>query len=107
MSEPTKTNGLDHELVKGFVGRVENVHRDLESLKGTYMSECKALREDIGTIYDEAKDKGIPKRELKANVKRRALQRKLDSIRDDFEGEQLDMFDLIASALGDGAAAAA
>src|SRR5262245_26771787 len=84
MAETHGANSLAR-IAEPFVERIEAIHDDLESLKGEYMNRCKQRREEIKTIYSEAKDKGIPKRPLKGIIKQRALQSKIDDIENDFE----------------------
>lgn len=90
------TNG-----VKEYVARIERLHGDLRSQQGEYMRECRTIRADMKTIYDEAKAAGIPKKELKAVVKARDLERRAAGIREDLEGDEQDTFDRIRLALGD------
>lgn len=95
-------NGLDPEKANSYVGRIENLHKDLDTLRGKYMSECKVVREDIKVVLDEAKDDGFPKKSLKAVVKTRELERKAKACREDLADiDDMDKFDLIRDALGD------
>jgi uncharacterized protein (UPF0335 family) len=87
--------------MKSFVGRVENVEKELESLKGRYMSECKALREDIKDIFKEAQVEGVPTRPLKNYIKERQLLRKAEACRENLEADDQDSYDLIKQAMGD------
>lgn len=98
---PAVSNGFNPEKTKDFVDRIESVIDDIASATDEHMAHCKSLRGDIASIYDEAKDAGIPKKELKAVVKTRALAKKLESIRDALEGESQDTYDMIRHAIGD------
>lgn len=100
-ARPAASNGFDPEKTKSFVERIENLHGDLDKERSAYMLACKGIRGDIKSVLDEAKDAGIPKKELKAVVKTRALAKKLEAIRDDLEGEQQDTYDMIRHAIGD------
>lgn len=91
--DPTKT--------KEFVSRIESLHGDLLSERGSYMQTCKGIRDDIAIVLDEAKEAGIPKKELRKVIKARELERKANEIRDDLESDEQDNFDLIRQALGD------
>jgi uncharacterized protein (UPF0335 family) len=93
-------NGFDPALLKGFVQRIDTLKDEMASAKGAYMKRARECREDINDILTEAKDKGIPKKELKAVLKARDYQRKADAARDDLEGDAQDTFDAIAHALG-------
>lgn len=84
-----------------FVGRIERLYDDLASAKGEYMRRAKTIREDIALVIDDAKTAGIPKKELKAVIKTRDLERKAQAIRDDLEADSQETFDQIRLALGD------
>lgn len=83
-----------------FVTRIENVMKDLESEKGTYMATCKTLRGDIKEIVDAAKDKGVPKRALKGIVKYREMERKQNAIADGMDEDDAGAFETLVAALG-------
>ena len=102
-AQPRKGGGADNpNLVIEFVGRIENLHADLEKEKSAYMLACKALREDIKEVLDEAQQKGLPKRPLRAIVKQRALEKKVAACRDDLEDDDhVSAFDVMKAALGD------
>ena len=94
-------NGYDPAKVGKFVGDIEKIMAQMESEKGSYMARMKGFREDISAIYDEAKDAGLPKKEMKAVVKARELERKVEKLRDGLTDDQQDAFDLLRHALGD------
>jgi uncharacterized protein (UPF0335 family) len=99
----TDTHGAANSLAgiaEPFVERIENVHKDLETLKGEYMQRCQARREDIKQIYTDAADNGVNRRALKGVVKARALQRKIDGIDDDFEPDEAAAYLELAKSLG-------
>lgn len=93
-------NGTLSDKGKEYVERIENVHKSLASLKGTYMADCKGYREDIAEILEEAKSAGIPKRAIKAVVKARDLDRKAKEAREDLDIADRGTFDNIVLALG-------
>lgn len=99
--EAIRGNGFDPTMTAEFLDRIMNLHGDLATEQSKYMLECKTIRGDMAVVYDEAKDKGIPKKALKAAVKKRILERKIENIREDFEGDDLDNYDLVLQALGD------
>lgn len=94
-------NGFDPEKVKSFVGRIENLNKDIETQKAEHMSKCKGIREDIKSVIAEAKDEGIPASAIKAVIKVRALEKKAAKARDDLDNEVQGDFDNIRLALGD------
>lgn len=94
-------NGYDPDITTEFVKRIEALHGDLASERGDYMQRCKGIREDISTVFDEAKEKNIPKKALKKVIKIRALEAKAASERDDADQDVQDSIDAIRHALGD------
>src|SRR6202030_3317563 len=108
MGEPRKiqqpragTNGFDPDVLHALVDRIEGVVEDLLSERGSYMSKCRSMREDIANIYDEAKARGIPTKPLKKAVKARELTRKIEALRVDFDLIERETYDQIRHALGD------
>lgn len=101
MTTAGKSGSLDPEKAKSFIARVEEVESEMASEQGTYMARCKELREEIAEIMDEAKAAGISKKPLRAVLKTRSLQRKLDAERDNLESEAQDTYDQIRHAIGD------
>lgn len=97
MTQPG-TNGFD--AAKQFVSDIERHFKTLETYRGEYMARCKSVRELITQSYDRAKDAGIPKRELRAVIKTRELERKIESLREELE-DGAETFDAIRVALGD------
>jgi uncharacterized protein (UPF0335 family) len=97
----TATNGFEPEKIQNFVATIEESHEQLQSEKGQYMKRCQSIRDDIKLVYDEAKDAGVPKKELKAVIKTRAKQRELDALREDLEVDERDTYDMLRHALGD------
>lgn len=97
MTQPS-SNGFD--VAKQFVSDIERHFETLDSYRGEYMNRCRAVRDLIAQIYDRAKDAGVPKKELKAVIKTRELERKIEELRDDLE-DGAETFDQIRHALGD------
>lgn len=94
-------NGFDPDAVKGFVGRIQNLNGDLLKEQSAYMTACKVIRDDIKEVYDEAKDAGIPKKELKRVIELLKLEGKIEDLREGLEeGEQQDNYDKLLLALG-------
>lgn len=96
---PAGSNGYDPDVAKSYVSRVEALHGDLASERGTYMANCKSIREDINLVLTEAKDKGIPKKALRAVLKIRDFERKAEAVRED--SDAADDIDMLRHALGD------
>lgn len=95
-------NGFDPEVVGNAVKRVESLEADILAARMKYMSEARAIKGDINIVMGEAKDAGIPKKELKAVLRSRALERRAAAARDDLEdSDSIDTYDQIRLALGD------
>lgn len=94
------TNGIDADIATDFVARIEDRHAELESMKGSYMRDCKGVRGEIKDIYSEAKDAGIPVKALKTGVKHREYQRKQDALKADLDIDTLSAFEQLQEALG-------
>jgi uncharacterized protein (UPF0335 family) len=90
-----------------FLQRVENMIKEGESAKGTYMAECKVRREAIKEIYSEAKEAGIPPKSLRGLVKFNELERKQQAIADGLENEEAQIYETLVAALGELGEAAA
>ena len=102
MAETSKPgrNGYDPEKVAAFYERIENLYSDLATERGEYMAKCKAIREDITDVIDEAKDvAGIPKKVMKAVIKQQQLLEKAEGVRTNLE-DLADEFDQLKHALG-------
>lgn len=84
-----------------FLKRIESLFDDLESERGKYMSAAKGLREDIKSVYDEAKDKGVPVKALKGLVRYRELEKKQKAIGDGLDIDEASSFETLVEALGD------
>lgn len=100
-TEALRGNGFDSEIVSNLVDRILSLHADLGAARIDYMNECKPIHHDINAVLDEGRDKGVPRKAIKAAVKKRILERKIENIRDDLEGDDLDNYDLVLKALGD------
>lgn len=94
------SNGFDAAVLKRFVGEIDKHKEAMASRQGEYMKFCRDQRELISGVFDRAKDAGIPRAELKAVLKERDLQKKIEALREDMEPEQAETFDQIKHALG-------
>lgn len=92
---------------KPFLDRIENLFRDLESERGTYMAKCKEVRSDIAEVYTEAKDAGVPVKSLRSLVRYRELERKQQAIGDGLDIDESAAYSQLVDALGDLGRAAA
>ena len=101
MTEPGKSGSFDPKKAKSYVERIEAIKAEIASEKGEFMAACKAKQEDIADILEEAKSNGVAKAPLKAVLRTRELERKLEAQREDLEDEQQDSYDAIRHAIGD------
>lgn len=101
MAQPKKGNGFDRDVLQSLVGRIEGCLADLLSERGAYMNRCRGIREGITAVYDDAKDHGVPKKELKALIRTRELERKIEQTKADLEADEAATFEQLQDALGD------
>ncbi|MFN3891968.1 MAG: hypothetical protein ACK4MV_16355 [Beijerinckiaceae bacterium] len=95
-------NAAGDGVAQRWTAEIERHYDTLESLRGEYMNECKQVRELISECYDRAKDAGLSKKALKAVIKTRQLEKKIESLREDLSEDGLDDdYDAIRLALGD------
>jgi hypothetical protein len=92
---------FDDSDVQEFAEAILEEHDKLASEKGAYMKRCGTIRERIDGHYDEAEEKGIPRKALRKNVKRLLLQRQIAKIPADLEGQDAKDYAHVAEALGD------
>lgn len=92
-------NGFDPAIAGPFVSRVENLNSDIGKLKSAFLLECKAIHADIKEVMTEAKNAGIPKKSLRNVVKKRKLERDIEGIREDLDGEDQDNYDQLVIAM--------
>ncbi len=87
------------EAIKAAVTRVLNLYEDIASHKGTYMAECKTIKEDIKQVYKDAKAEGVDTQALKAKIEIIQLEAKITAVQDNLDGDQLSIFDIIQEAV--------
>lgn len=87
-------------VAQRWVDEIERHHETLATYQGEYLNRCKSVRELISGCYDAAKEAGIPRVELRAVIKERALLAKIEALREDMEPEQRETLDQIKFSLG-------
>jgi uncharacterized protein (UPF0335 family) len=92
---------------ENYLKRIENLLGDLDSKRGSYMAECKEVREDIKEIYVEAKDNGVPVKALKGLVRFRQLEKKQRAISAGLDIDESAAYDTLVEQLGELGMAAA
>jgi hypothetical protein len=104
MAKPADAkNTFDPAVVKSLVGKIEGYFDDIESERGSYMRRCRSIRESITAVYDEAKARGVPRKELRAFIKGRQRLEKARKVLADLEAEERETVELLAEAFGDAA----
>lgn len=98
--EAIRGNGYDPELTREFVDRCEEVQGEIDGIMDAAKAKCAPLREDVAAIKKEANDKGLPRAELNAVLRKRRLLRKADGVRGSLSENQQDNFDQLEQALG-------
>jgi uncharacterized protein (UPF0335 family) len=98
-------NTLDAKA-KPFLDRIEHEFDELASLRGKYMADAKVIREDIKSIYAEAKDAGVTVTPLRALVQWRELERKQEALATDMDIDERAAYDQLVETLGPLGAAA-
>ncbi|MBC6714740.1 DUF2312 domain-containing protein [Aurantimonas sp. DM33-3] len=94
-------NRADQGEMRDIVERIEKLNGEKESERGTYMQRCAKINERIDQVLEEAKDKGLPKKVVKAVLKARDLERRADAQFDALEADDAELFHDIREALGD------
>ncbi len=104
MSEPNEgaSNAINPKVIQGYFRLARDKLGELESLKGTYMADCKVLREDLKDIKGRAKESGIPLKVFNAGLKRIALEAAIEKIPANLDEDDADLYDMTLDAvLGD------
>lgn len=102
MPSARKGNGFDPTVTQRFVGEIERHLETIDTYKGEHARRCQSVREMITDVYELAKGSGIPPKELRAVIRARGLQSKLDAVREDLDDfERQETFDQIRLALGE------
>jgi uncharacterized protein (UPF0335 family) len=99
--EALQGNGFDREVTERLLRDIDAADAQLASLKGEYMEECKAPREDIANVFQQAKDKGLPVRAFRALVKNRRLDRQMHANVNRLEDDDQANYDALLVGLGD------
>jgi len=88
------------QTAQPFLTRIENLHADLDSKRGTYMAECRVVREDIKEVYGEAKSAGVAVKALKGLVRWRKLERDQAKIGDGLDIDESSVYARLVETLG-------
>lgn len=92
-------DGFHPAELRDAIAEIEAGYEEIASAKADYMVVCKRIREGIADLLNQAAERGIPKKELKAVLKTRALESKAAHLRDNLEDQHT--YDQMIAALGD------
>jgi hypothetical protein len=94
-------NRANPDEMASFVDKYEELEKEILREKMSYMERCRRIREQQKDLLDDAKDQGLPKNVVKAVVKARDLERKVESLLEEMEDDAAQLFKDIREALGD------
>jgi uncharacterized protein (UPF0335 family) len=98
MAKPaTQSNQFDPAVVNAILGKIDNFYAELASERGSYMSTCRGIRENIRAVFEDAKAQGVPTKELRTLVKIRESEAKARKLYDDLESDQQETLKMIAA----------
>jgi uncharacterized protein (UPF0335 family) len=93
-------NGYDGDRLNQYHDEIMANEDRKASIMSKAMLDCKEITGQNKLLFDEAKEDGIPKMQLKAIVKLTKLERKTEKVRDDMEVEDQDTLDQMMHAMG-------
>jgi hypothetical protein len=94
------SNGFNPEVMNSFVDELQAFVDKLESEHGIYMKKCRGIREDMDTVYERAKNAGLPVRPLKAVMKKLGLESKIEALKTKMEDDVRETYEAMNRALG-------
>ena|SRR5256885_13424061 len=100
MARDVRANEPTAKDVREAFNAILQHEKELASEQGSYMERCREIRSSIAAVYDDAKDKGINKKVLRAKVKEHNLLKKAEKCRAELEADEQSEFDLIRQKLG-------
>ncbi len=94
------SNQVDEVALSEAVKQILDVEGTMESDKGSYMSKCATNREKIKEIKQDARDKGVPTKELNAVLKRKKLMDQVEAVVSNMDEDEAELVDQMELALG-------
>ena len=94
-------NQIDGKKLKDFVARIDSLDEAQLSERGKFMERCRRIKEQKDVIFDEAKNAGIPVKELRKVIKAKSLEKQADALFSELEPDEQENFEAIRVALGD------
>lgn len=97
-----KSNGFDADQAPQYVGRIEELQKQIDDIMDAAKKAAAPLREDIAEVKKEANENAnIPRKELNATIQKRRLLAKADAVTTKLSDVQKDNFDRIWGAFDD------
>jgi len=98
MAKPAHaSNSFDPHVVNSLLRKLDNYDAELLSERGSYMSKCRNIRENMKAVFDEAKAGGIPTKELRTLIKIRSGERKNVELYNNLEADQQEALRMLAA----------
>lgn len=80
-------NRASADEAASFVDRIEEIEKEIDTLKGEFMAKCKAKRDEQKEVLDDAKSQGVAKKVVKTLFEIRKLRQKEHAKLSELEGE--------------------
>jgi uncharacterized protein (UPF0335 family) len=94
-------NRANADEMASFVDKYEELENEKLREKMSYMERCRRISEQQKDLLDDAKTQGLPKNVVKAVVKARDLEKKVEALMEELEDDAAQIFKDIREALGD------
>lgn len=94
-------NGFDSKLVKSFVDKIEDFNDQIATQKASNAKRCRDIQDKIKDVYETAREKSVPVKALKTEVKLRRLDRTKAELVEALEADDAQSLEAIRIALGD------
>lgn len=94
-------NRANADEMASFVDKYEELETEKLREKMSYMERCRRITEQQRELLDDAKGQGLPKNVVKAVVKARDLERKIEALQEELEDDAAQIYKDIRDALGD------
>jgi uncharacterized protein (UPF0335 family) len=88
-----RKNGYEDSDALQIIERIEEMEAKKKSIMAAAMSECAQVSKKIKDVFGEAKQVNIPLQPLRATLKRRALERKIEAIDETIPDDLVDVYE--------------
>jgi uncharacterized protein (UPF0335 family) len=90
------SNMFDQDEVAAFIQSIEGLEGEIANSKATHMNFARKKRDEIKETFDEAKERGIPRKVLAKILKRRGLEADIDALEKELDEDHKPLFDSLA-----------